>query len=382
MKVLLIIPENTGTIASVSYDLYIGLCKQANTTVYVACLGPYIEAGFQFHNVTRLESSKGLIHSIKSRFIGLKRLKKRLKIDISISTLLGATYWNVLSGIGEYKIGVFHTRLSQTKYGGIIFYFVNYILNKILCVRLDKMIAVNRSAFLDLKALHRKKACIELVYNIHNIQKIKDLSIMPITDNTETAIFNNKIILYVGNLYCTIKGTDRLIKAFANVHVAFPLYKLVFIGGDPDNSMRTLNELVLKYALTDSVYFLGRKDNPYKYIENAEMLVSPSRDEGLPGVLIEALAIGKKCVATNSSIGVWEIMQCANDFDAKLKDIYQTKFGIICPNDLNDENYTVDKLSLAIKTCITTDYNDIKDFDTSRFSEEEIIPHYIKNMRI
>ena len=102
MNILLIIPENKGTIASVSYTLYKGLCKVENAKVYVACLGNYAEDGFQFENVYKLSSS-GIYSTVKNRWYKLRNIKKKLGIDISISTLTGANLWNVLSGIGEKK---------------------------------------------------------------------------------------------------------------------------------------------------------------------------------------------------------------------------------------------------------------------------------------
>lgn len=284
-----------------------------------------------------------------------------------------------MSGIGEYKIGIFHARLSQMKYGGLLFYFSNYILNKVLCSRLNKLIAVNRSAYWDLKKIQGDKKNIELVYNIHNINKIREMSLLVLEDNNEKHIFENPVILYVGNLYCEIKGTDRLVKAFANVYKEFPQYRLVFVGRDMDDSMKVLNNMIDEYDLAKCVHFLGRKNNPYQYMKNAEMLVSPSRDEGLPGVLIEALSLGKKCVATNSSMGVWEIMQCDDKYDANLRDLYKTIFGVICPNDLENDDFTVNKLSEAIKTCILSKYEKMSNFDCARFSEDIIVPHFIKN---
>ncbi len=377
MNILLIIPENIGTIASISYDLYIGLCKQPNTTVYVACLGQYSDSGFQFKNTFKLGNLKnGIVHKLYYRIYKLRMLKREYNIGLSISTLLGATYWNILSGIGESKIGIFHTRLSQRKSVGYMTYLISLIATKTLCQNLDRLIAVNKSAYRDLKNLFKHKD-IELVYNIHNFEKISRMASFPFDDTKEEEFFNNSVILYVGSLYHDVKGTDRLIKAFAKISSCMPNLKLVYIGDDRDNSLPLLHKLTTEFSLQGSVFFLGKKSNPYQYMKHAKMLVSPSRDEGLPGVLIEALSLGIKCVATNSSEGIWEIMQCDGDYKSNLNTIKQTRFGYITPNYINDEEYTITCLSEAMKQCLHTEFDISMHFDKERFSEGQIIPHYL-----
>ena len=61
-------------------------------------------------------------------------------------------------------------------------------------------------------------------------------------------------------------------------------------------------------GLKDFVVFGGFSDNPYPYIKNAKALVLTSDFEGLPTVLIEAIALGTPIITTNCSGGVLEIV--------------------------------------------------------------------------
>jgi glycosyltransferase involved in cell wall biosynthesis len=96
------------------------------------------------------------------------------------------------------------------------------------------------------------------------------------------------------------KGQDILIQAFNIVHQAIPNSKLYFIGKyEPnDTYFQGLAKYVKDNELSDSVIFTGFDDNPYKWVANAECYVMPSRKEGLPNSLIDAMYLKKPVVAT------------------------------------------------------------------------------------
>lgn len=257
MNILLIIPENRGTIASVSYNLYQALKKSSSHSIYVACLGPYVKNGYIFENVFMFHQH-GMLKFI-DRTIGLKRIKKKLNVDLSISTLLGCNYWNVLSGIGEKKIGVFHTKLIQRKESsGLLNYIMHYLCVELICVNLDKAIAVNYGTYQDLQNLFHSHVKVDLAYNIHDFERIKNLSLEPIEDIVEQKIFENAVLLYVGGLYQNIKGTDRLLKAFSMLKEQS--LNLVLIGGDGEGALHNLRKMAVEYGVADHVFFLGYKE--------------------------------------------------------------------------------------------------------------------------
>ncbi|RYF19990.1 MAG: glycosyltransferase, partial [Flavobacteriales bacterium] len=63
------------------------------------------------------------------------------------------------------------------------------------------------------------------------------------------------------------------------------------------------NELtaqIFKLDLTDKIIFIGFTDNPYIYMKFADCFVLPSRNEGLPNVVIESLFLGTPVAVTAS----------------------------------------------------------------------------------
>lgn len=96
------------------------------------------------------------------------------------------------------------------------------------------------------------------------------------------------------------KGQDILIRAFEIVHHAIPNSKLYLIGRykQDDLFFQEINQYIKEKGLSDSVFFTGFDDNPYKWVVNADCYVMPSRKEGLPNSLIDAMFLGKPVVAT------------------------------------------------------------------------------------
>ncbi len=102
-----------------------------------------------------------------------------------------------------------------------------------------------------------------------------------------------KTVLFVGNLV-PVKGIDRLFRAMAEL----PQARLRIVGDGP--LRRKLARLAVKLGIHDRVDFLGRK--PPKEVADlmraADVLCLPSRSEGMPNVVLEALACGAPVVAT------------------------------------------------------------------------------------
>lgn len=105
--------------------------------------------------------------------------------------------------------------------------------------------------------------------------------------------------LWVGNFLKT-KGQDILAKAFKLVHEANSKTHLYFIGAIPPNTSfyDSVYNYIKKNNLLDYVHFMGFQDNPYNYMKNCDCFVLPSRIEGLPNSLIEAMYLKRPVVAT------------------------------------------------------------------------------------
>jgi glycosyltransferase involved in cell wall biosynthesis len=92
------------------------------------------------------------------------------------------------------------------------------------------------------------------------------------------------------------KGVDVLIRAFPDVRAAIPDATLTLVGGGDE--LEPNRRLAAGLGLGDSISFVGVVANSAPYIRRADVIVLPSRREGLPIVALESLALGRPLVAT------------------------------------------------------------------------------------
>jgi glycosyltransferase involved in cell wall biosynthesis len=118
------------------------------------------------------------------------------------------------------------------------------------------------------------------------------------------------LVLGIGRL-SREKGFDLLICAAAEARRPF---RLILLGEGPGG--KGLRELAGRLGVADRVEFPGFQGNPYAWLRAAAAFVLPSRYEGFPNSLLEAMALGVPCVATRCPTGPEEIV--TDDVDGLL----------------------------------------------------------------
>ncbi len=103
------------------------------------------------------------------------------------------------------------------------------------------------------------------------------------------------------------KGFDLMLEAMARVVRARPSARLIVLGEGPRRP--ELTALRASLGLDRFVEFAGFQPNPYAYMAASAAFVMSSRWEGLPTVLIEALACGAPAISVDCPSGPREILQ-------------------------------------------------------------------------
>ena len=111
-------------------------------------------------------------------------------------------------------------------------------------------------------------------------------------------------LVAVGRLHRQ-KGFDVLISALARLTT--PNWRLWLLGsGDEETALRAQ---AAQLGVEDRIDFIGFDANPWRWMARADLFVLSSRWEGLPNVLLEALALGLPVVACDCPSGPAEILQ-------------------------------------------------------------------------
>jgi glycosyltransferase involved in cell wall biosynthesis len=103
------------------------------------------------------------------------------------------------------------------------------------------------------------------------------------------------------------KGFDLLLDAFAGVVRTLGRGTLTILGEGPERAALTAQAAAL--GIAPAVRLVGFQENPFAYFAAADLFVLSSRYEGLPNVVLEALACGCPVVAFDCPHGAREIVR-------------------------------------------------------------------------
>jgi len=202
----------------------------------------------------------------------------------------------------------------------------------------------------DIKRFYEYEIGIEperVVYipNAYDIHEILHKSQQPVQYPLRDFLDNIEYIINVGRL-TKAKGQWYLLRIFSNLKRYIPNLKLLILGdGELKQKLVNLSEnLGMKTFVWDrdifssnfDVYFLGYQENPFNIISKGRLFVLTSLWEGLPNVLIEALACQIPIISTDCKSGPRDILAPNLDEDVKIKQPYFADYGILMPEFSNN----------------------------------------------
>ncbi|MBQ8224399.1 MAG: glycosyltransferase [Bacteroides sp.] len=173
---------------------------------------------------------------------------------------------------------------------------------KIIYRKMDKIVCIchEQKKIMQEVIPGLKEENLTVIYNIMDYDKILALKDVPID-------YKKKYILMIARFDFRSKDFYTLVDAYHNLDESLKnSHQLLLIGDGPD--LDTVQDYVKMHNELDNIIFVGKEDNPYKWISKAETLVLSSRTEGLPTVLLEALICGTPAISTLCETGVKEIL--------------------------------------------------------------------------
>jgi len=229
------------------------------------------------------------------------------------------------------------------------------ILMKFLYPYAAKIVCVSNGVADDLaQQLNLKRERITTIYNPINFENINNKKDIPLVHPWGGK--NIPIILGAGRLV-DVKNFPLLIHAFLKVRAKVNC-RLVIIG--EGEKRQDLEHLIASSPFADDVLLYGFTDNPYQWMKAAKVFVLSSNTEGLPTVLIEALACGAQVISTDCPSGPREILE-------------NGQLGALVP--VNDVNALQEKIEFSLAN------NNLKSCEViylyHKFGKEFVLKQYL-----
>lgn len=153
-----------------------------------------------------------------------------------------------------------------------------------------------------------------VLYNVVESDKILSLSQEPFEEKN---LFEAKFTLVTVGRLVEQKSFDRLLNVVKKLKDDGYDFNLILLGtGHLESELKKQAE-VLK--INDCVKFLGYRENPYKYVKNADLFVCSSLHEGFSTAVTESLIVGTPVITTMCS-GMEELLG-------------NNEYGVIVEND-------------------------------------------------
>jgi glycosyltransferase involved in cell wall biosynthesis len=184
---------------------------------------------------------------------------------------------------------------------------INYSLSKKCIEQSNLVITESKDLENKIKQLSIKGTKVQTFYKGIDISNFQNLPSKNIMIERLQLSPQKKYILFIGRLVYD-KGIYELAEAFVTITKKYPDFDLILIGEEIEKEelMRKFEEI----GVLDRVFLKGIV--PYKEIANymniSDLLVLPTWAEGLPNVVMEAMAVGLPVVATNVG-GIPEVLE-------------------------------------------------------------------------
>jgi len=306
------LPELTpGGAQRVTVDLANGLAERGHA-VHLLCsypggqLRPEVEAEVRIVDFdTPVVPGLGIAASIPAIATYLRRVRPRV-------LFAAMTYANVVAAVaGRCSLSgtpvalVEHTTVGMETGGKRD---ITTTLARWVYPLADRVVGVSEGVA---ESVHRRTgvdpADVVVLHNPVPVDDIRERGADPVEESVEAEWLSDPdldVVLWVGRL-APEKDLDTLVAAFDALHDERPETRLVLAGTGPERER--VGALVEARGLSEVVRFPGYVD-PAPYMARASVFALSSTYEGLPTVLVEALAVGCPVVSTDCPSGPREIL--------------------------------------------------------------------------
>jgi glycosyltransferase involved in cell wall biosynthesis len=236
----------------------------------------------------------------------LRRALRRLAPDVVFAHGNGPTRAAVLATRGwrghPTVVGIEHNHYSSYAWD---FRWARDLVNAYLLPKAEALIGVSPDIVEDLAdtfpSLRDTLRMVPPPLTRHG--SIEQLAAAPV-DHPWFADPEVPIVTTVGHVHPR-KDHQTLVRAMARVRdVAGPsAMRLMIIGSTDGDESGRVKSLISELGLSDQVDLLGEQENPIRFVARSSVFALSSRNEGMPVVILEAMAVGVPVVSTDCPSG-------------------------------------------------------------------------------
>lgn len=276
----------------------------------------YDISGLQVVNLDVPASDNGLrkILNVGKRIGRLKKLKKRIKPDISYSFGPTANLVNVLTPVcGKIWTGI-RSYMDMD----------NDRKLRLFCGRSDRVICC--SEVISAQLMQRFGAeNTEVLYNPYDSAQIEESAKQ---ENLDMPDFTGKKVIISMGREDDCKEFWHLIKCLSLIKQEVLEAYLCIVGEGNFTEYKTLAQ---ELGVADRVWFAGLQKNPFPWLKKSTLYVGVSSMEGFPNALVEAMSCGLPAVFSNCKSGPAEILSDRFADVADRQEVLEEKYGILIP---------------------------------------------------
>lgn len=247
--------------------------------------------GFPVHC---LAEKGGLSNLLPVRLFRLIRLLKEHRIDLLHCHTHKPTIYGAMAGRFLPRLKV----ISQVHGLRRSDRFQRKLMNFLFAGRVDRFLAVAGAVRDDLLASNWRipPSRVRILENSIDYERFASVESSPAEIRRMLSLPEDAFVFGAVGRLAPTKGLPWLLEAFAAVHKRFPRARLLLVGEGPDEAQyrRRARELGVEGA----VCFAGFRRDVERILRAMDVFVISSVAEGMPRVVMEAMAAGLPCIAT------------------------------------------------------------------------------------
>ena len=282
-------------------------------------------------DITPEEETGSRIHNLLARINKLRRIWKEVKPDVIVSFIRKNNLMAIASAVPLGIPVVVSVRSApERELMGFGFKTISFLLFRMAA----GVVLQTREAYDFFPGYIRAKAVV--LPNSINPEFLKASEELETQgDGSSTNSVRKKKIITVGRIDDN-KNQKLLVDAYVRIAMQYPDWSLELVGDG--SGKKSLEEYVLTLPCKDRINFTGAVDDVAKRMSEASIFVLPSKIEGMPNALIEAMVMGMACISTDCPCGGPRDLIAADESN-----------GVLVPVD------NADAMAMALKRLITND---------------------------